>query len=159
MASDILTFLSHPIFALFFACVICALQISGAITVKLARLFLFVAWLVAVIGTSTMLNNAPLQHRAIVGGLVGIPAALLLFFVERLITKTVKKREGKTPPLLTNIELKRQANNFLMIYCFMLQIWRLTTLCMTSTLEATEKQRIRIRLLLLNAPMKNGRNV
>jgi hypothetical protein len=109
MASDILAFLSHPLFALFFACVICALQISGVITVKLARLFLFAAWLVAVIGTSTMLNNAPLGHRAIVAGLVGIPTALLLFFVERLITKTVKKRESKTPILLSNIELKKQA--------------------------------------------------
>ncbi len=72
-----------------------ALQIAGVIKMITARILLFVAWLIATISVAAFLNNAPFEHRAIVAVLFGLPVAIILFLLERWITKTVSKREAE----------------------------------------------------------------
>ncbi len=71
-----------------------------------ARVLLFIAWFIATVSVSASLNNAPFQHRAIAATLVGLPSGVILFLLERWITKTVKKRDE--PSVEPKSEEKRQ---------------------------------------------------
>jgi hypothetical protein len=92
-ASEINIFLTSAIVALFVSFITSALQIAGVINVNVARWLLAAAWLVAVAGAATSLNDAPLRHRLITMACVGIPVGLVLFLLERWIARKTKKHE------------------------------------------------------------------
>jgi hypothetical protein len=117
MASEIYGFIANPVFALVFALIISALQIAGVIKMITARILLFIAWLIATVGVSTSLNNAPLSHRGIAALLVALPFGVILLLLERWITKTVnrqvepsvtEKREAKQLSANELLEVKPQ---------------------------------------------------
>lgn len=92
MLSDINVFLGGAILALFLTLITSALQIAGVISVNIARLLLFTAWLVAVIGVCGSMENAPARHLALAATVTGIPLGLSLIVLERWISSTGKPR-------------------------------------------------------------------
>ena len=103
MFKEIYWFLGCGVLALFISLVTSALQIMGYIHVNAARIMLFLAWLIAVVGASAALVDAPLRHRAIAALLVGIPLGIVLSALERHAVKRVRELErsagqsGSTP--------------------------------------------------------------
>ena len=81
---------------------------------NVARLLLVSAWLVAVFGDATSLNNAPLNHRLLTMAYVGVPLGLGLFFLERWIVRKTRKQESQPAASPTESEgksVKRQEQN------------------------------------------------
>ncbi len=106
MFSEINGFLASAVLALFLGLFTSALQLGGVISVNLARVLLFAAWAVAVVGASSSLNNAPPEHRAITAAIIGIPIGLALILTERWI---VNKRRN-VPLVQTTAEKRLEPN-------------------------------------------------
>jgi hypothetical protein len=101
-ASEINLFLASAILALTVSLITSALQIAGVINMNLARWLLVSAWLTAVVGGATSLNDAPLSHRLITATFVGLPFGSVLLFLERWIVRNTGKSEPQ--PTTSNSE-------------------------------------------------------
>lgn len=85
--AEVNAFFASAIAALVIGLVTSALQIAGIISVNVARLCLFAAWAIAVVGVCGSMENAPARHLAIAATVTGIPLGLGFVALERWITK------------------------------------------------------------------------
>lgn len=101
MFPQLYAFLTNPIFALVIGLIINALQAAGLISVRLSRLLLVAAWILAVVGAVSAMNDPPIRHQVIVALLVGIPSAILLIGVNMFISRYERSRQPKQPDPLS----------------------------------------------------------
>jgi hypothetical protein len=93
--SEINAFLASAALALVVCLVISALQFAGVISVTVARLCLFAAWVIAVIGVCGSLQNAPSKHLVIAAVATGAPLGLALIGLERWISRKASSEPTK----------------------------------------------------------------
>lgn len=105
---EINTFLASAVFGLFVCLLVTALQFTGIINMNLARICLFAAWLVAVVGVCGSLEHAPVRHLGIAAILTGIPLGVVLIVVERWITLAVQRREARSLNLVGQRDTKKR---------------------------------------------------
>jgi hypothetical protein len=100
MFPDISIFLASGVVALVVGLITSALQIMGYINVNAARIMLFLAWLVGVVGACASLNSPPLLHLVITATITGVPLAAGLIALERHAVRNTLKAlpEGKVKP-------------------------------------------------------------
>lgn len=81
------------ILSLVITLLLAAPSFAGVVHLKLARAALVSAWLTIVLGVCSSMINPPWRHVFIAASLVGVPAAVVIVFFERWITKQVRQKE------------------------------------------------------------------
>jgi hypothetical protein len=88
---EVNAFLASAILALVIGLVTSALQIAGIVSVNVARVCLFAAWMIAIIGVCGSMEHAPARHLVIAAIVTGVPLAISFVVLERWISHRIGK--------------------------------------------------------------------